>query len=135
MTPAEFDSLKTEAMARASWGDSKSDLRAWLMVNGASDQETEALIRYCYKQRGQQMREVGRRNLIVGISSLGGAFVLGIGAWALLDAISANGVRLPARLYGIAIAPAMLAGGFGCWQLWLALDRLVFGAHADGPVE
>ena len=105
------------------------------MVNGASDQEADALIRYCFKQRGQQMRAVGMRNLVFGASALGAACLFGVGAWALLGVLSANEMRLPGRIVGIIFAPALLAGGYGSWQMWLALDRLVFGAHADGPVE
>jgi hypothetical protein len=35
---------------------------------------------------------------------------------------------------GILFAPAVILAMAGCRHLWLAFDRVLFGAKADGPV-
>ncbi len=135
MEARELERLETEAVARITWGDAAADVRAWLVSRELSDIEAEKLLRGCLRRRAREMRLLGLRNLIRGGCAALGATLLGFGGWLILEWLAHRGIRTSAGMWALIFAPAMLAGGYGCWQLWLAFDRLVFGSWADGAVS
>ena len=131
----QLQRLENEAVARITWGDEPSDVQAWLIANEMSAFDAAQLVRQCLRRRAGEMRALGLRNLLRGVPSLLGSVALGIVAWMLMEWISHQTGGISPLLYAISMTPALSLGGYGCWQTWLALDRLVFGARADGAVS
>ena len=129
-----LEQLETEAAARITWGDSRADVRKWLLSHEIDEFYVDAILRDCLQQRATHMRLLGMRNLLLGSCSMAGALAVGIGGWMLLEWLDKQGYRLPA-LYGVLFVPATLLLGYATWQSWLAIDRLIFGAGADGEVK
>ena len=131
----QIDELETEAFARITWGDSPAEVRRWLRSSALEDFYVDAVMRDCLQRRAADMRQLGVRNLVRGAGALSVAVIAGSSGWLLSDWLASGGVRISALLYVVTFSPGALVFGYGVWQAWLAFDRLVFGARADGAVR
>lgn len=130
-----LEQLETETAARITWGESPAELRQWLLSMDLADFYVDAILRDCLNRRAGEMRMLGMWNLLWGSLSMVSALVVGVGGWMSLDWLEQQGWPSPAGLYGVIFGPAALLFIYATWQLWLAFDRLVFGARADGAVK
>ena len=117
------------------WGESPSDVRDWLSDNGVNPSEAASFVRKCVRRRACEMRMLGTWNLIRGACSAAASIVWAICGWYVLHWLAPPPAGLYlGRLLGLVFSPTLFLGVYACYELWLAFDRLLFGANADGPV-
>lgn len=128
-------SLETEAIARVTWGESASDVRAWLIDSGLSMVEAARLVRECSRRRATEMRSRGVRDLVFGIPALVLAVTFAVGGFIVVEWLALPGAGSFGRGAGLIFAPALWCACYGGWKTLRGFDRVVFGARADGAVS
>lgn len=131
---ARKNALRHEAIARITWGESPRSVQNWLIDNGISPRQASSFVRKCVKKRSREMRVLGTANLIRCLISVGAALGYSISVGAVLKWIDPDAALPAGFLGGILFLPVMVMLLCGVHHLWLAFDRVLFGAKADGPV-
>jgi len=99
------DKLIVEARARIIWGEPSSSVRDFLISNGVSSVVADAKLREFKLERNQELRRIGRRNILIGGMLTGAAAITLALAFHIASAssgiIKALAVVLLAGLYGL----------------------------------
>jgi len=106
----------TEARARIIWGDSVASVRDYLISNGFSISDADAKLAEFTQERNRELRQIGFRNLIVGILLTG---VAGVALLLILPHgyLGSGFVKLSALI--------LMAGCYGLWKLVRGIAYLV----------
>lgn len=131
---ARKNALRHEAIARITWGESPRSVQNWLIDNGISSRQAASFVRKCVRKRSRDMRVLGTASLIRCLIAVGTVLVYSILVWAVLRWSDPDAAFPPWSLLGLFLFPALTTMICGGRYLWLAFDRIVFGAKADGPV-
>ena len=131
---AHKNSLRHEAIARITWGESPRSVKNWLVDNGISPRQAAAFVRKCVKKRSRDMRVLGTANLVRCLIAIATAAGYSIAVWHVLEWLVPDAALPAGFLGGILFLPALVMVLCGVHHLWLAFDRVLFGAKADGPV-
>ncbi len=125
-----LEKVLAEARARALWGESAESIRNWLLAHGAEISEPLAgeMVRICRRERSRLLRRAGLRDVLLGALLLAG----GGGSLAICVLRIDAGAGTPEFLGAVA---AVLPAVAGVGLLLRGLDRVVFGARADGPAN
>jgi hypothetical protein len=116
------DTAETEARAKISWGDSQDDVVKYLMLQGFSAPEAQALVKDLFKERLAALRIKGIRKIAVGCLAMC-APIFAWGAMAHIGIISA-------KLLGASILVAL----WGIWELLNGIVMLVAPKMESGDL-
>jgi hypothetical protein len=123
---ASPDELLMEARARITWGESPSEVRAFLTSNGVAAPVADARLKEFVRERNRELRSIGLRSLLIGLALVGLAgAVLAIeipraGPWS----------RTASRVMGL----IFLVGGYGLWRLIKGIAYLVRPQDEPGSI-
>lgn len=116
----EQQSRAYEARAKITWGESTENVEVDLIAGGVSPRLARDIVNICVRERSSSMRRKGVRDLVIGAVIMGLAF---LASFVLVMSAYVG------RLWGIPITFFVA----GTLVLFRGLERLIFGARADGP--
>lgn len=119
------DELMTEARARIVWGEPSADVRAFLLSNGVAPSDADAKLRVMVRERNQELRGIGLRNLLIGL------VIFGIGVTFLVFTYPHPGIR-SRQVKGFILAFGLTCYGF--WRLLKGILYLVRPQSEDGSI-
>lgn len=125
-----LDKLLAETRARTLWGEPPESVRRWLLGHEAEIPEPLAaeMIRVCRRERAWAMRRAGARDAM-----LGGLLAAGGGAGFVICVLRIDAGAGTLEFAGAVACAAPAVTGV---LLFLrGLERIVFGAHADGEAN
>jgi hypothetical protein len=102
------DKVISEARARIIWGESSLSVRDFLISNGVPDLVADAKLKEFDLERNRELREIGLRNVLIGIVLAGAA---GITLYIAIPIASATSGIIKV------LAVVLLAGLYGLWKL------------------
>ncbi len=124
------DQIDDEVYAKVMWGDAPQDIVNWLVrEKRLTSAQAKVLVEDSVKERRAEIRELGIKNLLLGICCLIVAGILGFLVFASYDE-----PRNPARREGTEIGFVLLILGFGIHKTVVGLIRLLSG-RSDGSVS
>ncbi len=101
------EQAETEAKAKILWGDSKEEVTRYLMMQGFSASDASEIVEAAFKERAVAIRAEGIRKTFYGL----GLMCVPVASYICMLRIGA----ISFQLLGI-------AGVFGLWGMWLALN-------------
>lgn len=125
-----LEKVLAEARARAMWGESAESLRQWLLAHGAEISEPLAreMVRICRRERSRALRRAGVRDVL-----LGGLLLAGGGTGLAICVLRIDAGAGTPEFAGAVAAVLPAVAGLGL--VLRGLDRVVFGARAEGPAS
>jgi hypothetical protein len=110
--PGQMDRAQAEVEARAkvSWGDSQEEVTKFLMIQGLTYPEAQALVQSMFKERTGTIRKNGVKKIFIGIGMICVPIV------SLVIFLSMG--YLPLKLFAITVA-------IGLWGAWIALKGTI----------
>jgi hypothetical protein len=110
------DQLTTEARAKIIWGEEPASVRDFLISNGIPSKVADAKIGEFVRERNQELRVIGVRDILVGFVLFG---TVSVATWACArHFIFTSGF---VKLY----AGGVLVGAYGFWRLVKGISYLV----------
>jgi hypothetical protein len=128
----EVLALAWEARANLTWGMLAADVEVSLLVAGVDEPTARAILEICLRERANSLRRKGARDTLVGVVLLALALLGILGVIWLEGFIGRQGLMIPSKLLGLLLTGCILPGLYGGYLLVRGLDRVVFGARADG---
>ena len=129
----EPDKIITEARARITWGDSATSVRDYLVLNGISKAEADAKIKVLIAERNAEIRRIGIKNTLVGISILTVSSTLLYLRIKNLEMSSGSGRTLRGR--GAELGVLGFGIFYGLWRLVNGIIGLVRPQSEDGSIS
>lgn len=121
----ETRSRLTEARARIIWGDPPNDVVQWLVSKGDSPVSAEAAVRSWRRERADEIRRMGLRDLLLGVP-------LAVAGTAGCVESLRPGLRYTDS-HEI-FAGAALMAVIGAWRVLKGIGRIIEGAAARGSI-
>jgi hypothetical protein len=118
------DKIVSEARARIFWGESFSSVRAFLVSNGVSDADADALIQKFVFERNREIRSIGVRSILLGglLAGSAGGVLYWMATWILPPGA--------ARVYGFGgrgiIAGVIVLGAIALYGAWRLVRGVVY---------
>lgn len=125
--------LIVEARARITWGEEADSVRLFLISNGMSEGEANALINDLTLDRHLEIRKLGIKDVFIGISLLG---AVGVYLYLFIDSAMDSTIRDRRRdgWYAFFIILALYSFFYGLWRLMNGIIRLVRPKHDEGSI-
>lgn len=123
------DDLMVEARARIVWGDEPSSVRNFLISNGMSAMDADAKLRDLIRERNEEIRRLGVRDVLIGIALLGSAGIF----FSLFKFSQTPHMMFRTRGYGAVGLPVLMAL-YGLWRLITGLIRLIRPKSEHGSI-
>jgi hypothetical protein len=117
------DALISEARAKIIWGESSLSVRGFLISNGISEIDADAIVNQVNAQRNAELRRIGMKKTIIGaILTIGACFFF---YWSLrhIDIQKMNTRR--AKGFVMVAFVVAIGGFYGCWKLMDGITYLV----------
>ncbi len=130
--PKAQKALAWEARAKVIWGDSASDVQAWLAANDVDPYAVDRIVAIAVRERAIGFRVKGIRDLVLGIliatSSAGVVF-------GVIMFLNAGLAAVPVRGVSVLVAFAFVAFMYGCHLTWRGLTWMIGGASIKGAMS
>lgn len=125
--------LIVEARARITWGEEAHSVLLFLISNGMSEDEANALINDLTVERHVEIRKLGIKDVFIGISLLG---AVGVYLYLFIDSAMDSTIRDRRRdgWYAFFIILALYSFFYGLWRLMNGIIRLVRPKHDEGSI-
>ena len=125
--------LIVEARARITWGEEAHSVLLFLISNGMSEDEANALINDLTLDRHLEIRKLGIKDVFIGISLLG---AVGVYLYLFIDSAMDSTIRDRRRdgWYAFFIILALYSFFYGLWRLMNGIIRLVRPKHDEGSI-
>ena len=132
--PREKRSALWEARAKLIWGSDAKEVQRDLEISGIDAQTVGAFMSICLGERGQAMRGKGRMDLAVGGALAAMGIVGAIAVWQGVAWLQQQ-IDVPAKLPGVLWGLCAVAAVYGVFRLLRGVERVLFGAKAEGAVD
>jgi hypothetical protein len=111
------DQVITEARARIIWGDRSSSVHDFLISNGVPAAAADAAVKEFVLERNRELRRIGFRDFVIGITVAGAAGGTLYLALPLACVFTSGWMK--------ALGAVLLAGAYGLWKLGRGIVYLV----------
>jgi|GEM_PF-6538937 hypothetical protein len=127
------ESLRIEARARITWGESSPAVHAWLIERGLPHVIADEFVEDILRERGRSMRRRGLFDFVLGtvVVAISAAVIWGINLG--VDRLHQRGVQVPLSVAGTFGGLAASVGVYGIYRLLRGSERLTLGAWSEGP--
>ena len=125
--------LIVEARARITWGEEADSVRLFLISNGMSEGEANDLINNLTIERHVEIRKLGIKEVLIGVSLLG---AVGVFLYLFINSAKTSPISdtTSARGYVFCAIITLYAFIYGLWRLMNGIIRLVRPKNDEGSI-